>query len=42
MAIILVVMLSSIICGWLIASFISEKQFWDRQNFMEKINKMFI
>lgn len=36
-----VVCLASFVVGWLIADGLSEKRFWDRQNFMSRINKKF-
>lgn len=33
--------LACFVVGWLIADGLNEKRFWDRQNFMEKINRRF-
>ena len=33
--------LACFVIGWLIADGIMEKRFWDRQNYMEKINRRF-
>ena len=35
------VFLASFIVGYLIANELSEKHFWDRQNYMEKLNRKF-
>ena len=35
------VCLASFIVGWLIADKLSDKRFWDRQNYMEKSNRKF-
>jgi len=37
--VLIMVCLASFIVGWLIADGITEKRFWERQNFMEKINR---
>lgn len=29
------------VVGWLIADGLSDKHFWDRQNYMEKLNRKF-
>lgn len=36
-----VVCLASFTVGWLIADGFREKLFWDRQNYMSKINRKF-
>lgn len=36
-----VVCLASFVAGWLIADGLCEKRFWDRQDYMEKLNIKF-
>lgn len=36
-----VVCLASFVVGWIIADGLSDKHFWDRQNYMEKLNRKF-
>lgn len=41
-AVILVVTaIACFIAGWLIADGLTERQFWKRQNYMEKLNRRF-
>lgn len=36
-----VVCVASFAVGWIIADALSDKRFWERQNYMEKLNRKF-